>query len=144
MFMFEMTDILARLQNGESAEDIAKEFTAALNAAETEIQKQDEKEQQYTEFKAIMDQTVDYIKRYYPEVEMTEMDEANYRDMFVAMDDLVGFCGDLKFGRTVHSLINALSRYNNIKIVFARFLKCCEKGIKSVLFHCRKRRNSDF
>ena len=33
-------------------------------------------------------------------------------------DDLtVGFCGDLKFGRTVHSLINALSRYNNIKIV---------------------------
>lgn len=29
----------------------------------------------------------------------------------------VGFCGDLKFGRTVHSLINALSRYNNINIV---------------------------
>lgn len=29
----------------------------------------------------------------------------------------VGFCGDLKFGRTVHSLINALSRYNNIKVV---------------------------
>ena len=29
----------------------------------------------------------------------------------------VGFCGDLKFGRTVHSLINALSRYNNINII---------------------------
>ena len=29
----------------------------------------------------------------------------------------VGFCGDLKFGRTVHSLINALSRYTGIKIV---------------------------
>ena len=29
----------------------------------------------------------------------------------------VGFCGDLKFGRTVHSLINALSRYAGIKIV---------------------------
>lgn len=29
----------------------------------------------------------------------------------------VGFCGDLKFGRTVHSLINALSRYENINIV---------------------------
>lgn len=28
----------------------------------------------------------------------------------------IGFCGDLKFGRTVHSLINALSRYKNIKI----------------------------
>jgi len=29
----------------------------------------------------------------------------------------VGFCGDLKFGRTVHSLINALSRYTGIKFV---------------------------
>jgi aspartate carbamoyltransferase catalytic subunit len=29
----------------------------------------------------------------------------------------VGFCGDLKFGRTVHSLISALSRYTGIKIV---------------------------
>lgn len=28
----------------------------------------------------------------------------------------IGFCGDLKFGRTVHSLIAALSRYNNIKV----------------------------
>ena len=29
----------------------------------------------------------------------------------------IGFCGDLKFGRTVHSLIEALSRYENIKVV---------------------------
>ena len=29
----------------------------------------------------------------------------------------VGFCGDLKFGRTVHSLIQALARYKGIKIV---------------------------
>ena len=29
----------------------------------------------------------------------------------------VGFCGDLKFGRTVHSLIAALARYTGIKIV---------------------------
>ena len=29
----------------------------------------------------------------------------------------VGFCGDLKFGRTVHSLISALSRYKGIKVV---------------------------
>ena len=34
------------------------------------------------------------------------------------LDNLtVGFCGDLKFGRTVHSLIDALSRYTNIKFV---------------------------
>ena len=29
----------------------------------------------------------------------------------------IGFCGDLKFGRTVHSLVNALSRYENIHYV---------------------------
>ena len=29
----------------------------------------------------------------------------------------VGFCGDLKYGRTVHSLISALSRYEGIKVV---------------------------
>lgn len=31
---------------------------------------------------------------------------------------VVGLCGDLKFGRTVHSLINAMSRYDNVKFVF--------------------------
>ena len=30
----------------------------------------------------------------------------------------IGFCGDLKFGRTVHSLVNALSRQSGIKFVF--------------------------
>lgn len=29
----------------------------------------------------------------------------------------IGFCGDLKFGRTVHSLIKALSRYASVKVV---------------------------
>lgn len=29
----------------------------------------------------------------------------------------IGFCGDLKFGRTVHSLIKALSRYDNIRFI---------------------------
>lgn len=30
----------------------------------------------------------------------------------------VGFCGDLKFGRTVHSLVAAMSRYTGIRFVF--------------------------
>lgn len=34
------------------------------------------------------------------------------------LDNLsIGLCGDLKFGRTVHSLITAMSRYNNVKFV---------------------------
>ena len=35
------------------------------------------------------------------------------------LDNLtIGFCGDLKFGRTVHSLTKAMSPYKNIKFVF--------------------------
>ncbi len=30
----------------------------------------------------------------------------------------IGLCGDLKFGRTVHSLVAAMSRYSNVKFVF--------------------------
>ena len=33
-------------------------------------------------------------------------------------DFTIGLCGDLKFGRTVHSLINALMRYPDIKFIF--------------------------
>lgn len=40
-----------------------------------------------------------------------------YREKGRLTDLTVGFCGDLKYGRTVHSLISALSRYENIKIV---------------------------
>ena len=40
-----------------------------------------------------------------------------YREIGRLHDLTVGFCGDLKYGRTVHSLISALGRYANIKIV---------------------------
>jgi len=39
------------------------------------------------------------------------------KEMGRLTDLTVGFCGDLKFGRTVHSLISALSRYTGIKFV---------------------------
>ncbi len=40
-----------------------------------------------------------------------------YREVGRLENLTVGFCGDLKYGRTVHSLLSALSRYNNNKIV---------------------------
>ena len=40
-----------------------------------------------------------------------------YRELG-GLDNLtIGCCGDLKYGRTVHSLISAMSRYTNIKVV---------------------------
>ncbi|MBR6812045.1 MAG: aspartate carbamoyltransferase [Oscillospiraceae bacterium] len=40
-----------------------------------------------------------------------------YREIGRLENLTVGFCGDLKYGRTVHSLLSALARYQNIKIV---------------------------
>ena len=40
-----------------------------------------------------------------------------YREKGRMSDLTIGLCGDLKFGRTVHSLINAMSRYDNIKFI---------------------------
>ena len=40
-----------------------------------------------------------------------------YRELGRLENLTVGFCGDLKYGRTVHSLLSALGRYKNIKVV---------------------------
>jgi len=40
-----------------------------------------------------------------------------YRELGRLDNLTIGCCGDLKYGRTVHSLIAAMSRYNNIKVV---------------------------
>ena len=47
----------------------------------------------------------------------------------------VGFCGDLKFGRTVHSLAQAMSRYKNNKFVFISPKELCipDYLVKNVL-----------
>ena len=40
-----------------------------------------------------------------------------YREKGRLSDMTIGVCGDLKFGRTVHSLVSAMSRYKNVKFV---------------------------
>lgn len=40
-----------------------------------------------------------------------------YREKGRLTDMTIGLCGDLKFGRTVHSLVSAMSRYTGIKFV---------------------------
>ncbi|MDD3225801.1 MAG: aspartate carbamoyltransferase [Clostridium sp.] len=53
----------------------------------------------------------------------------------------IGFCGDLKFGRTVHSLIKALSRYENIKYVL---ISPNELKIPNYLKNEMKEKNIEF
>lgn len=59
------------------------------------------------------------------------------------LDNLtIGLCGDLKFGRTVHSLIHAMVRYENVKFIMIspKELKLPDYLVEEVL----KRKNVDF
>jgi aspartate carbamoyltransferase catalytic subunit len=53
----------------------------------------------------------------------------------------IGFCGDLKFGRTVHSLAKALARYENIKMIF---ISPKELVIPDYINHHLKSHNVEF
>lgn len=76
--MYNMNDILAQLQGGQSADQIAKSFTDALNAA---IQKQNEQSEATARRKAkisdmadLIEDIVNFIDEYYPELLPEDMD----------------------------------------------------------------------
>lgn len=56
-------------------------------------------------------------------------------------DFTIGLCGDLKFGRTVHSLIHALARYENIHFVF---ISPEELRIPDYIIEVLKSKNIDY
>ena len=62
--------------------------------------------------------------------------------VFNRVDNLtIGLCGDLRFGRTVHSLIIAMSRYKNIKFCF---ISPQELTLPHYLMEFIKEHNMDF
>lgn len=89
-----MNDILAQLQGGQSADQIAKSFTDALNAA---IQKQNEESAAASRRKAkiadmadLIEDMVDFISEYYPEALPEDMDlkitEADVAELIDELD----------------------------------------------------------
>lgn len=91
--MYNMNDILAQLQGGQSADQIAKSFTDALNAA---IQKQNEQSEANARRQAkisgmtsLIKDTIDFISEYYPEVLSEDMDlEFTKADVAELIDEL--------------------------------------------------------
>ena len=70
--MYDVNDILARLQNGENADAIAQEFADALNGA---IQKRNEekaaadrKAEKVETLICILDDIIDFVEEFYPEL----------------------------------------------------------------------------
>lgn len=106
--MYNMNDILAQLQSGQSADQIAKSFTDALNAA---IQKQNEESAAAIQRQAkidgmmdIIDYILQFIEDFYPEalsgdasLEITESDVARLIDeLDAAIPQLVQMTSALK------------------------------------------------
>lgn len=91
--MYNMNDILTQLQGGQSADQIAKSFTDALNAA---IQKQSEQNEANARRKAkisdmadLIEDIVDFIDEYYPELLPEDMDlEITEADVAELIDEL--------------------------------------------------------
>jgi hypothetical protein len=94
--MYNVNDILARLQNGESADAIAQSFADALNGA---LQKQQEEkaamakrhEDKVAALTDIIDDVIDFIEEFYPEMIPEGMDfefsAEDAEDVIKALDD---------------------------------------------------------
>ena len=93
--MFDVNEILARLQDGDSAEDLAAEMSKALNAAEAKFQEakeqaekakaQERKEKDLNDLAEIILDAIDqYVRIQCPEAmddEVVDMDVAEFREM---------------------------------------------------------------
>ena len=95
--MYNINDILAQLQGGKSADEIAKSFTDTLNAA---IQKQKEQSKTEERRKAkisdmtnLIEEIVDFLNEYYPEVMPKDVDlditEAEVAELIDELDTAI-------------------------------------------------------
>ena len=133
--MFDVNEILARLQDGDSVEDVAAEMTKALNAAEQKFQEEKEKAEKAAEIAALekevklndLVETIllavdEYLRIKSPEFADTFAEEsisvAEFREM---LDDLVdSFTSALTLSSKLQKL-GATSKTADDKI--ADFLK---------------------
>lgn len=110
--MYNINDILAQLQSGQSADEIAKSFTDALNAA---IQKQNEQSKAEARRKAkICDMTnlaeaiIDFISEYYSEVMPKDMDlDITEADVAELIDEL---------DATIPQLVSAFKGFEELTV----------------------------
>lgn len=94
--MYNMEELLAQLQGGQSADAIAKSFTDALNAAIAEqarAQAEADKRQDKIEWlQDILEETVAFIKEYYPEVlsdENVTVETAEVEELVDMLDETI-------------------------------------------------------
>ena len=127
--MYNMNDILAQLQSGQSAEEIAKSFTDALNAA---IQKQNEadarRKAKISDMANLIDDIIDFISKYYPEVLPEDADLDISEDAITELID--------ELDTAIPQLLKDLEKLTAKPISKAEPIDTAKKrsGVKSVTF----------
>lgn len=79
--MVRVEDLMAAIQNGQSADDLAAEYAKALNEANARVKADKEAkakaETQMADARAVVDPLVTYIQKYIPEMEFGEVTDAD-------------------------------------------------------------------
>lgn len=83
--MVRVEDLMAAIQNGQSADDLAAEYAKALNEANARVKADEEAkakakaeaETQMADARAVVDPLVTYIQKYIPEIELGEVTDAD-------------------------------------------------------------------
>lgn len=89
--MVRVEDLMAAIQNGQSADDLAAEYAKALNEANARV-KADAETVKIADARAVVDPLVTYIQKYIPEMDLGEVTEADLEEaakFFVAAIDEV-------------------------------------------------------
>ena len=86
--MVRVEDLMAAIQNGQSADDLAAEYAKALNEANARVKAEAEAKAnvKVADARAVVDPLVTYIQKYIPEMELdADLDEA--AQFFVSVID---------------------------------------------------------
>lgn len=77
--MVRVEDLMAAIQNGQSADDLAAEYAKALNEANARVKADEEAkaETQMADARAVVDPLVTYIQKYIPEIDLGEVTDAD-------------------------------------------------------------------
>lgn len=82
--MVRVEDLMAAIQNGQSADDLAAEYAKALNEANARVKADEEAkaeaETQMADARAVVDPLVTYIQKYIPEMDLGEVTNADLEE----------------------------------------------------------------
>ena len=112
--MFNYKDILAQMETGMSAEDIAREFTDALNKACEVQEKENFEAERLREASAVADAFNDYAAKYYKDKFTYKLTAEDIDDVFAAISDVFDMANKITSSKNVEDIFNNFFKINGI------------------------------